>query len=134
MWKRALPGLRNRQALADTGALGVSITNLLDTTGVGIIQFDRHRRLLDMNDRTRDLLRSGDSLFDKRGFLYAGTPEDNTRLQPLLKCSPPQVLYVNLVERRGTDFRVWPVAALILVAARRSGLVSIRPWRGTPSV
>ena len=42
-----------------------------------------------MNDRARDLLRTGDGLFDARGFLFARTPEDNTHLQGLLRRALP---------------------------------------------
>ena len=88
-----------------------------------------------MNDRARDLLRTGDGLFDERGFLFARTPEDNAHLQALLKralplfkaqgvggstivrreSALPLLLHVNPVDRLETDFRVWPVAALVLV-------------------
>ena len=120
---------------AGAGALGASLTELLDTTGSGIIQLDQRGRIVEMNDRARDLLRTGDGLFDARGFLFARTPEDNTHLQGLLtRALPPfgaqgvagsiivsrasalpLVLYVNPVNRQETHLRVWPVAALVLV-------------------
>ena len=124
-----------RQALAGAGALGVSLTELLDTTGSGIIQLDRRGRIVEVNDRARELLRTGDGLFDEDGFLFARTPEDNTHLQGLLKralplfkaqgvggstmvrreSALPLLLHVNPVDRLETDFRVWPVAALVLI-------------------
>ena len=127
--------MRVRQALAGAGALGASLTEMLDSTGSGIIQLDRRGRIVEMNDRARDLLRTGDGLFDERGFLFARTPEDNTHLQALLKralppfraqgvagsiivsrtSALPLVLHVNPVDRQETDLRVWPVAALVLV-------------------
>ena len=137
--RRLLPHIRqymlNRQALACAGALGASLTEQLDTTGSGIIQIDRRGRILEMNDRARDLLRTGDGLFDERGFLFARTSEDNTALQELLKralppfgaqgvggstmvrrsSALPLVLNVNPVGLQETDLRVWPVAALVLV-------------------
>ena len=88
------------------------------------------------NDRARDLLRTGDGLFDEGGFLYARTPGDNAELQRLLtRALPPfgaqgaggstmvtrssvlspLVLHVNPVGRQETDLRVWPVATLVLV-------------------
>ena len=136
---RLLPHIRQyvcvRQSLAGAGALGASLTEMLDTTGLGIIQLDPHGRIVDMNDRARDLLRTGDGLFDARGFLFARKPEDNTHLQALLKralplfgaqgvggstivrraSALPLVLHVNPVGRQETDLRVWPVAALVLV-------------------
>ena len=137
--RRLLPHIRQyvrvRQAQASAGALGASLTELLDSTGSGIIQLDRRGRIVEMNDRALDLLRTGDGLFDKRGFLLARKPEDNTHLQGLLKRALPSfgaqgvggsiivsrasalplVLHVNPVDRQETDIRVWPVAALVLV-------------------
>ena len=137
--RRLLPHIRQyvrvRQALAVAGALGASLTELLDSTGSGIIQLDRLGRIVEMNDRARELLRTGDGLFDEDGFLFARTPGDNTHLQGLLKRSLPPfgtqgvggstmvrrssalplVLHVNPVDRQETDLRVWPVAALVLV-------------------
>lgn len=138
--RRLLPHIsqyvRVRQALAGAGALGASFTELLDTTGASIIQLDRSGRILEMNDRARDLLRIGDSLFDERGFLFARRPEDDADLQELLKRAlppfgaqgvggsimvrrtsalPSLVLHVNPVDRQESDFRIWPVAALVLV-------------------
>ena len=137
--QRLLPHIRQyvnvRHSLAGTDALGESLTGLLDTTGLGIIQLDRRGRILEVNDRARNLLRTGDGLFDARGFLFARTPEDNTHLQGLLKralppfgaqgvagsiivsraSALPLVLHVNPVNRLETDFRVWPIAALVLV-------------------
>ena len=138
--RRLLPHIRQymnvRQALAGADALGASLTELLDTTGSGIIQFDPRGRILEVNDRAWDLLRTGDGLFDERGFLFARKQEDNARLQELLaRALPPfgaqgvsgstmvrrsstllpLVLHVNPVARQETDFRPWPVAALVLV-------------------
>ena len=137
--RRLLPHISQyvlaRQALACAGALGASLTELLDTTGLGIIQLDRRGRILEMNDRARDLLRIGDGLFDERGFLFARRPEDNADLQEMLnRALPPYgargvggsmmvrrvsalplALHVSPVGRQETDLRVWPVAALVLV-------------------
>ena len=137
--RRLLPHIRQyvrvRQTLAGAGVLGASLTELLDSTGSGIIQLDRRGRIVEMNDRARELLRTGDGLFDEDGFLFARTPGDNTHLQGLLKRSLPPfgtlgvggstmvrrssalplVLHVNPVDRQKTDLRVWPVAALVLV-------------------
>ena len=145
--RRLLPHIRQymrvRQALDSAGALGASLTEMLDTTGAGIIQLDRHGRILEMNDLARDLLRTGDGLFDARGFLFARVREDNAKLQGVLnralppfrtqgiggstmvrrKSALPLAVHVNPVDRQETDFGVWPVAALVLVvdpASRRS--------------
>ena len=137
--RRLLPHIRQyvrvRQSLLGAGALGASLTELLDTIGAGVIQLDRRGRILEMNDLARNVLRSGDALFDERGFLFARTPEDDAQLQRLLKRALPPfrlqgvsgsmtvsrasdlplMLHVNPVDWRERDFRVWPVAALVLV-------------------
>ena len=139
--RRLLPHIRQtvrvQQALAGAGALGTTLTELLDTTGLGIVQLDGRGRIVAANDRARDLLRTGDGVFDERGFLFARTPEDNAELQGLLaralprfgdqgaggstmvkrsSALPPLVLQVTPVGRQETDFHLWPVAALALVA------------------
>ena len=137
--RRLQPHIRQyvsvRQALSGAGALGASLMELLDTTGLGIIQLDRRGRIVEVNDSARDLLRTGNGLFDAHGFLFARSPEDNTDLQGLLtRALPPfraqgvggstilrrasalpLVLHVNPVARQETDSRSWPVAALVLV-------------------
>ena len=138
--RRLLPHIRQtvrvQQALSGAGALGETLTRLLDITGLGIIQLDGRGRIIAANDRARDSLRIGDGLFDEGGFLYARTPEDNAELQGLLtralppfgaqgtggstvvtrsSAAAPLVLHVNPVGREETDLRVWPVAALVLV-------------------
>ena len=139
--RRLLPHIRQtvgvQQALAGADALGASLAKLLEATGLGIVQLDGRGRIVAANDRARDLLRTGDGLFDEGGFLRARTPEDNAELQGLLTRAlprfggqgaggstmvrrsaalPPLVLHVNPVGRRETDFHLWPVAALVLVA------------------
>ena len=138
--RRLLPHIRQtvgvQQALAGAGALGTSLAALLATTGLGIVQLDGRGRVVAANDRARDVLRTGDGLFDEDGYLYARAPEDNAELQGLLaralppfgaqgaggstmlrrpSARPPVVLHVNPVGRRETDFHLWPVAALVLV-------------------
>ena len=138
--RRLLPHIRQtvgvQQALAGAGALGASFAQLLDTTGLGIVQLDGRGRIVAANDRARDMLRGGDGLFDEDGFLCARRPEDNAELQGLLtralppfgaqgaggsmmmrrsSALPPLVLHVNPVGRQETDFHLWPVAALVLV-------------------
>ena len=144
--RRLLPHIRQtvrvQQALAGAGALGASLAKLLDTTGLGIVQLDGRGRIVAANDRARDLLRTGDGLFDEDGFLFARAPEDDAVLQGLLaralprfggqgaggstmvgrsSALPPLVLHVNPVGRQETDFHLWPVAALVLVADPAGG-------------
>ena len=88
------------------------------------------------NDRARDVLRTGEGLFDADGFLHARSTEADDELQAVLARAlppfgaqgaagstmvsrppplPPLALHVNPVGRPETDLRIWPVAALVLV-------------------
>ena len=137
--RRLLPHIRQyvrfRQARAGAGALGASLMELLDTTTSGVIHLDRRGRILETNDRARDLLRTGDGLFDERGFLFARRPEDNAKFQGVLNralppfgtqgvggstvvrraSAMPLLIHVNPVVWQESDLRLWPVAALVLV-------------------
>ena len=64
--------VRVQQTLAGAGALGAALKELLDTTGLGIVQLDGHGRIVAANDRARDVLRTGSGLFDEGGFRRAG--------------------------------------------------------------
>ena len=131
-----------QQALAGANALGATLAELLDTTGVGIIQLDARGRIVAVNDRARDVLRSGAGVFDAGGFLFARLPRDDADLQGLLSRALPRfgtqgaggsmivrrtgaglplVLHVNPVGRQETDIGAWPVAALVLVVDSSSG-------------
>ena len=136
-----------RQALAGADALGASLTQLLDVTGVGVIQLDARGRIVAANDRARGLLNAGDGLYDKNGFLFARTQMDDQSLQDVLARAlppfgdpgeggslmikrsalrPPLVLHVNPLRGREARFRGWPVAALALLAEPARG-VAIDP-------
>ena len=148
-WIRCLqPHVRQtvhvRQTLAHADALGATMAELLDVTGLGIIQLNARGEIAVANDRARDVLRAGDGLFDKRRLLFAHMSEDNDDLQELLGRAlppfgaqgaggsttirrsgdlPPLVLHVHPVDSRETDFQVWPVAALVLVVDPANGAV-----------
>ena len=137
--RRLLPHVRQtvhvRQTLAGAGALGAALTELLDADGLGIVQLDARGRIAAANDRARDLLRTGDGLFDENGVLFARNPKDNDGLQKLLgRTLPPFgarsvggsmtarrpgalpiVLHAHPVSRQEADFPAWPVAALVLL-------------------
>ncbi len=137
---RLLPHLRQfvrvRHALVNAKALGSTAMTLLENTRSGVIQLDRRGRIVAVNDRARSLLRAGDGLADRSGFLCAISAEDDAALQKLLAkalppfgtrgksgsmtakrpaVSPRLVLHVTPVGRRGTDMRPSRVAALALV-------------------
>ena len=138
--KQLLPHLRQfvrvREALIDARALGSSVMALLENTRCGIIHLDPRGRMVEANDRARDLLRHSDGLADEDGYLHASTPTDDTRLQTLLagalprfggqgvsgtmtvRCSAksaPLVLHVTPVSDGRTEARPSRVAALVLV-------------------
>ena len=138
--RRLLPHIRQtmrvQQTLAGAGALGATLTELLDATGVGIIELDARGRMVAANDRARNVLRTGNGLFDADGLLFARAPQDDDALQALLARAlpqfggrgaggsttarrpeglPPLVLHVNPVGGWETDLGAWPVAALVLV-------------------
>ena len=144
--RRLLPHIRQtvrvQQALLGAGALGATLTEMLDHSGMGIVQLDLRGRIAAANDRARGVLRSGDGLFDEEGSLFARIPEEDDQLQLLLARAlppfgekgaggstsvsrsgglPPLVLHVHPVGPQGADFQVWPVAALVLVVDPASG-------------
>ena len=143
---RLLPHIRQtvhvQQTLAHANALGATLTEMLDSTGLGIVQLDGRGRIVAANDRARVVLRTGDGLRDSDGFLSASTPQDNDDLQTLLDralppfgaqgtggstivrrpgAQPPLVLHVSPLGHREADFPVWRVAALVLVVDPANG-------------
>ena len=88
MIKRLLPHIRQfvqvRQALAGAEALGASLNALLDNTRIGAIHLGRRGCIMEVNPPARRLLRQGDGLFDRDGFLRARLAADDARLQRLL--------------------------------------------------
>ena len=137
---RILPHLRQyvrvRTALADIGALGTSVTELLESTRVGVIQLDAEGRIVEANDSAAELLRQDDGLSDRGGVLQAATTEDNSRLQDLLALALPRLVkygasgsmmvrrpslaprlavHIKPVANREMDYRSRHVAALVLI-------------------
>ena len=97
------------------------------------------------NGLAQDLLRTGNGLLDRRGFLFARKPQDNDSLQGLLSRAlprmgspgvggsmivrrsgslPPLALHVHPVSLQDSSFHVWPVAALVLVVDPASRAVT----------
>ncbi|MXY32582.1 MAG: helix-turn-helix transcriptional regulator [Boseongicola sp. SB0664_bin_43] len=125
-----------QQTLAHGNALGKTLAEMLDRTGLGIVQLDVRGRITAANDRARDVLRSGDGLLDREGFLGARARQDDDELQTLLNRAlppfgaqgsggstivrrsgalQPLILRVCPVGRREASFPAWPVAALVLI-------------------
>ena len=138
--KRLAPHLRQfarvRRAMADAKALGASLAELLETRRLGVIQLDRCGRILEANDRARDILLKRDGLCDLGGVLAAGHRGENEELQRLLahalppygvqgaggsmkitrrKAPMPFVLEIHPVREMGTDYRARRFGALVLV-------------------
>ena len=128
--------VRVLRAVTDAEAQGSSLADLLDNERFGVIQLDRQGRLLEANDLATGLLRQGDGLFDRDGFLAAGRTEENTELQRLLaRATSPLstrlaggsmtvqrssgqarlVVHVNPVAQSQWYLRSRRVAALVLV-------------------
>ena len=86
--ERLLPHIRQfvrvRQALASASALGASLSGLLDATRISVIHLDHRGRLMEANTRALRLLRQGDGLFDRDGFLRARLSSNDARLQALI--------------------------------------------------
>ena len=97
MVARIVPHLRGyvrvRSALADAGALGASLTELLDNTHAGVIQLVRGGRVVDANDSARELLRRDDGLSDAGdGLRCRLAGRDDTWLQALLARVLPRLV------------------------------------------
>ena len=137
---RVLPHLRQyvrvRSALVDADALGRSLAELLDNARACVIQLGWNGKIVEANDRARELLRRNDGLSDLGGVLRAATPKDDAALQILLARAIPRfgelgasgsttvrrssllptlVLHVKPVTNRERDHRSRRVAALVLI-------------------
>ena len=60
-----------RSALAEAGALGASVAELLDNTRVGVIQLDRCGQIVETHISALDILRGNDGLSEMNGELRA---------------------------------------------------------------
>ena len=138
--KGLLPHIRQfvrvRQALVRVGALGMSVTDLLDNTRIGVIHLDRRGRVVEANDRARYILRHRDGLSDQSGELRAYTPTARARFTQLLAEALPSsgtvavsgsmtlqrapgllpfVVHVKPVPIAQMDFGAQRVAVLVLI-------------------
>ena len=138
--ERLAPHLRQfarvRRAMADAKAFGASLAELLETRRLGIVQLDRRGRILEANDRARNILLKRDGLYDQGGLLAAGHREENAELQCLLaralppngvqgtggsmkitrgKAPMPLVLEIHPVRETGADRGALRLRALVLV-------------------
>ena len=128
--------VRVLRVVTDAEAQGNSLADLLDNERFGVIQLDGQGRVLEANDLATGLLRQGDGLFDRDGFLAARRREENTELQQVLaRATSPLstrlaggsmtvqrssrqarlVVHVNPVAQSQWYLRSRRVAALVLV-------------------
>ena len=144
--QRLVPHIRQfarvRRAMADAEALGASLSELLENRRTGFIQIDRRGRILEANDRARDILLKRDGLRDEEGVLAAEDREEHAKLQRLVaqalplygvhgagasmkitrrKIKTPLVLEIHPVRKLRMDHPGGQLGALVLVVdpARR---------------
>lgn len=138
--ERLLPHVRHcvrvHQAVASANALAGPVFPLLDNARLGVIQLDRRGRIAQLNDSAYRLLRQGNGLGEKHGFLHAWMPGEDTQLKALVAAAlpapsgqavggslcvsrPPKVpgltLHVHPATVRQTDFGVPNLGALVLI-------------------
>ena len=127
---------RIRHAMAQAGALSASLTALLENGRSGFVQLNGRGRILEANDRAREILLERDGLCDAGGALAAGLPGENAELQRLLtgalppygeqgfggsmkitrrRTRTPLVLEICPVRTEGVDRRAREVAVLVLL-------------------
>ena len=125
-----------RQALVRAEARKTTVTALLDNPRMAVLHLDRRGRILEVNDRARDIVRKGDGLSDRGGTLRARAPADQARLEQLVGDAlpasgatavggsmllrrspvlPPFVVHVKPVGVPQPDYGARHVAALVLV-------------------
>ena len=94
MIERLLPHIRQfvrvRHALIRAEARGASFIELLDNTEVGVIYLDQSGMIYETNARARTILRQGDGLLDRGGYLRARLPADDAKLERLLARALPK--------------------------------------------
>ena len=138
---RLLPHIRQyvrvRLALIDAQAIGSTMTGLLEATRCGVIQLDPRGRIVALNARAHEVLRTGEGLSAAKGTLRARIPKEDATLQRLLAralprfggagvsgsmtltrplVSPPRlVLHVSPVGAGRPDLRASRVAAIVLI-------------------
>lgn len=140
MIERLLPHVRQfvrvRHALIGADALGASLSGLLDNMMIGVLCLDWRGMIVQANDRARAILRQGDGLIDRAGFLHARLAADDLRLRKLLARSLPRSggqgasssisvarahakrrygLHVIPLDTRDAGFAMVGVAALLLI-------------------
>ena len=106
--------IRVQHSVSGAGILNATLTDLLDARGLATIQLDERGRIHDLNDRGKSLLREGNTLYDRKGYLLARPSRNNQMLQKLITRAIPSR---GSVGRGGTAiFARWPKPPLLLQA------------------
>ena len=140
--------VRVRLALARAGAVKASVNQILANARVGVIQLDRQGRIIEANDCALGILKQGDGLRDRAGFLHASLPADGAQFERVLALAlatsgsapvsgsvaierpsglPRLVVHVNAVSLRPKGLEPRRVAALVLVEAPGGGPPILEP-------
>ncbi|MDE0219214.1 MAG: helix-turn-helix transcriptional regulator [Spirochaetaceae bacterium] len=94
MVKRLVPHVRQfvrvRMALMRATAVGTSLAGLLDNMMVGVICLDWRGMIVQINSRGQDVLREGDGLVERSGFLRAKRAADDARFARLFANAVPK--------------------------------------------
>ena len=124
--------VRVRRALEQAHALGQTMEAILENNRIGIMQLDRHRRIVEANDAALTQLCGGSLLTDDVMSLHATSNADDKRLQRLLHSAlhastggsmrlqrpdagPPMMLHVAPTTASGSDWGSGRIAALALI-------------------
>lgn len=78
-----------RRRDARTEPLIHALSDLLDDTGLGVIQLCRHRRIIGANPRAAKILRAADGLRNRGGVLHATVKAEQVVLDELLAAAIP---------------------------------------------
>ena len=140
MIRRLLPHMRSfihvRHALAEVKAPGSSLFHLLDNARLAVIHLGRRGRIVEANDRARELLMEDNGLRQQDGFLRASRPEEDTRLKRLVAAALPTLdaqrasgsmlvsrpfvapvlkLHIHPMTARHLDFGAPDIGAMVLI-------------------
>ena len=82
--------VRVRHALVSADGLAASLADLLERTNFGVIYLDQRGMIVNANSNARAVLREGDGLSDRGGFLRARLAADDAKLGTLMRDALPR--------------------------------------------